>query len=317
MLIILTAGLRMITYHSISEFTHPQYPIVTVGTFDGVHVGHRQILSRICELAGEMGGEVVLLTFYPHPRKVLGKDAEGLEMLSSLREKQQLLEKFGVDHLIIHPFTLDFSRIEYDQFVRTILVEQLGVKKLVIGYDHQFGHDRKGGMLHLKELAPPLGFQVEEIPEQDIDAIAVSSTRIRNALKQGEVEVAEQLLGYSYPLTGTVVKGRQIGRTIGFPTANVLPEDPDKLIPANGIYAVYVDCAGSRWKGALSIGHRPTFDNGRRTIEVHLLGFDEDIYGQEITLHFKQFIRQEWKFESVEALVERMHKDIEMCAALL
>ncbi|MBL7923502.1 MAG: adenylyltransferase/cytidyltransferase family protein, partial [Bacteroidia bacterium] len=198
MLIISELSGHMQIYRHIDEYVKPSYPILTVGTFDGVHIGHQMILERLADLAREKDGEVVLLTFYPHPRKVLLKDAAGLEMLTTMEEKSCLLEKFGVKHLVIQPFTLDFSKMEYDDFVKNILVEKLGVKTLVIGYDHQFGHQRKGSMQALQEMAPALGFEVEEIPEQDIDAIAVSSTRIRKALKNGEVEIAAQLLGYPY-----------------------------------------------------------------------------------------------------------------------
>jgi len=304
-------------YRHIDEFIKPQYPIVTVGTFDGLHIGHKMLLKRLAALAGEKKGEVVLLTFHPHPRKVLFQDANGLEMLSTLEEKMKLMEQYGVDHLVIQPFTTDFSKMEYDEFVQEILVDKLGVKTLVIGYDHQFGHQRRGSMKTLAAMAPALGFEVEEIPEQDIDAIAVSSTRIRKALKNGEIEVATQLLGYQYCIAGRVVEGKQIGRTLGFPTANILCDDPDKLIPANGIYAVKVEIDGQLWKGALSIGNRPTFDNGARSIEVHILEFDENIYGKNLRIFFHQYLRPELKFHSAEALVVQMQKDVEQCHLLL
>lgn len=304
-------------YRHIDEFIKPQYPIVTVGTFDGLHIGHKMLLKRLAALAGEKKGEVVLLTFHPHPRKVLFQDANGLEMLSSLEEKMKLMEQYGVDHLVIQPFTTDFSKMEYDEFVHNILVDKLGVKTLVIGYDHQFGHQRKGSMKALEKMAPALGFKLEEIPEQDIDAIAVSSTRIRKALKNGEVEVAAQLLGYHYCISGRVVEGKKIGRTLGFPTANIQCDDPDKLIPANGIYAVKVEVEQRLYTGALSIGNRPTFDNGARTIEVHILGFDDDIYGKKIRIYFHHYLRPELKFHSAEDLVAQMQKDVEQCQVLL
>ncbi len=304
-------------YRHIDEYIKPQYPIVTVGTFDGLHIGHQMILQHLKALAGNVKGDVVLLTFHPHPRKVLFQDAGELEMLTSLEEKIVLMEKYGVDHLVIQPFTEEFSKIEYDTFVREILVEKLGVKTLVIGYDHQFGHGRKGGMKALESMAPVLGFRVEEIPEQDINAIAVSSTRIRKALKNGEVEVATQLLGYTYSISGRVVQGNKIGRTLGYPTANICCDDPDKLIPGNGIYAVVIELNNKQYHGALSIGHRPTFDNGARTIEVHILDFDEDIYGERLLLHFRHFLRPELKFHTVEELVLQMHKDVEQCHYLL
>lgn len=304
-------------YRHIDEFMKPQYPVVTVGTFDGLHIGHKMLLERLADLAREMNGQVVLLTFYPHPRKVLFQDTGGLEMLSTLEEKIRLMERFGVDHLIIQPFTAEFSKMQYDDFVRNILVEKIGVKTLVIGYDHQFGHQRKGSMKALEEMGPQLGFKVEEIPEQDIDAIAVSSTRIRKALKKGEVEVAAMLLGYHYCVSGRVVEGRKVGRTLGFPTANVQCDDPDKLIPANGIYAVKVQVEDKCFIGALSIGFRPTFDNGARTIEVHILGFDDDIYGKKLHIYFHHYLRPELKFHSAEELILQMQKDVEACQLLL
>lgn len=317
MLIANTINPYMQIYRDIDDFIRPPFPIVTVGTFDGLHIGHKMLLQRLVALAKEQSGEVVLLTFHPHPRKVLFQDAADLEMLSSLDEKIELMEAFGVNHLVIQPFTTDFSKMEYDEFVKDILVGKLGVKTLVIGYDHQFGHRRKGSMKALREMGPALGFNVEEIPEQDIDAIAVSSTRIRKALKNGEVEIAAQLLGYPYSLSGRVVKGKQIGRTLGFPTANIVSDDPDKLIPANGIYAVTVELDGTTYRGALSIGHRPTFDNGVRTVEVHLLGFDDDIYGKHLRLQFRHFLRPELKFSSAEALIIQMNKDVEQCNLFL
>jgi riboflavin kinase/FMN adenylyltransferase len=282
---------------------------VTVGTFDGVHLGHRAILQRLRTIADELGGQVVVLTFHPHPRKVLGTSGVPLVLINTLEERIQLFESLGVDTLVVQEFTSEFSRMGFEEFVRQVLVKALGVKKLVIGYDHQFGHKREGGMPALLTLAPALGFEVEEIPEQDIDAIAVSSTRIRNALQTGDVQQARQLLGYAYPLSGEVVGGRQLGRTIGYPTANISVSDTDKLIPANGVYAVWVLHEGKRYQGALSIGNRPTFDNGERSIEVHILGFNREIYGQKITLEFMYRLRPELKFESVSDLVLQMEQD--------
>lgn len=304
-------------YRNISEFIKPQYTVLTVGTFDGVHLGHQKILERLKAIAIEHGGNVVVLTFHPHPRTILFGRESGFEMLNTIPEKADLLSRMGVDHLVIQPFTLDFSRMEYDLFVKEMLVDGLGVKTLVIGYDHQFGHRRKGNMAELLQLAPQLGFEVEEIPEQDVDEIAVSSTRIRKALKAGEVETAALMLGYQYSLNGTVVQGRRIGRTLGYPTANIQVDDPDKLIPANGIYAVKVEIDNRIFNGALSIGNRPTFDNGERSIEVHILGFDEDIYGQPLRVVFHHFLRSEMKFHSAEALVEQMNADCRLCMQLL
>lgn len=299
----------MIVCRTLSEVPRHAYPVVTVGTFDGVHLGHRAILERLRTIARANRGQVVVLTFHPHPRKVLGPAGTRLSMLNTLEERIRLFESLGVDVLVVQEFTSAFSEIGYEAFVRDYLVGGLGMKMLVIGYDHQFGHRRQGGMQALCQLAPALGFEVEEIPEQDIDAIAVSSTRIRTALLHAEVELARNLLGYAYALEGTVVEGRQIGRTIGFPTANLAIIDPDKLIPANGVYAVWVECEGRRYKGAMSIGHRPTFDAGERSIEVHLLQFSGDLYGKSLHVECMHHLRSELKFDSVDDLVFQMQQD--------
>jgi riboflavin kinase/FMN adenylyltransferase len=304
-------------YRHLDSFQPPQRPVLTIGTFDGVHTGHQQILNRLRSIAREQNGAVCLMTFYPHPRKVLYPQHSSLSTLNTLEEKEGLLSGFGVEHLLVQPFTRDFSLMSYDRFVKEILVEKLKVHTLVIGYDHQFGYQRKGDMKALEVLAEQYGFQLEEIPEHDVDALAVSSTRIREALNQGRVSSAAQLLGYAYSLSGRVVGGKKIGRTLGFPTANLLPDDPDKLVPALGIYAVRVEWNGALYKGALSIGRRPTFDNGEVSVEVHLLDFDEDLYGERLRLYFEHFIRPELRFTSVEELIEQMHRDVALCHELL
>jgi riboflavin kinase/FMN adenylyltransferase len=296
-------------YKELGEFLELTKPVVTIGTFDGVHVGHQKILSRLKAIAAQNGGQVVVLTFDPHPRKVLFPDQKGLFLLTSMPEKVRLLEKYGVQHLVIQPFSIEFSKLSHHDFIQQIVVEQLKVDTLVVGYDHQFGHNREGSFRELKELAPILGFKVEEIPEQDIDEIAISSTRIRKALQEGQIESANQLLGYTYSLQGTVVKGNQIGRTLGFPTANLKPFTSDKLIPAVGVYAVSVAHGEQYYKGVLSIGNRPTFDNGALSIEVNIFNFDTDIYNDEITIFIHHFIRTDLKFASVDDLVMQMHKD--------
>lgn len=304
-------------YRHINDFPKNSRPVLTLGTFDGVHLGHQKILAHLKSVAETSGGEVTLLTFYPHPRKVLFPEMTDMQLLSTLDEKCKLLETNGVQNLIIQPFSRDFSMLDHDEFIKNILVDKLGVKTLVIGYDHQFGHNRKGSFKDLQELAPSMGFNVVEIPEQDIQDTAVSSTRIRKALFRGEVELAAQLLGYDYMITGQVVKGNQIGRTIGFPTANINVEDTEKLIPANGVYAVIVDVNGVVYRGAMNIGTRPTFDNGERRIEVFILDFDRDIYGERITVHFKHHLRDELKFSSVDKLIEQMNADIRSTLELL
>lgn len=317
----------MKVYRQLNEFKPLANPVVTIGTFDGVHLGHQQIIKRLREAAVSVNGEAVVLTFHPHPRLVLFPHQHDLQLLTSLEEKIALLERYGVQHLVIHPFTKEFSQLSHADFVEKILVDGLGVKKLIIGYDHHFGHDRKGGLRELQQLAPEFRFEVEEISEQDIDAVAVSSTRIRKALQTAAVAEASTLLGHDYCISGRVVKGKQLGRILGFPTANIEVTEPHKLVPPNGIYAVQVakgsaeeTLAGHNitfYNGALSIGTRPTFDNGARSIEVNIFDFDEDLYGQQLTVFFKHHLREELKFESAEALIEQMKKDKQSSIELL
>ena len=307
-------------YNSISEFTPVPNALVTIGTFDGVHFGHQQIIERLKQNAQLVNGELVVLTFFPHPRMVLFPDDHGLQLLNTLEEKKTLLQKAGVNHLIIHPFSKEFSRLSSTEFVRDVLVNQIGVKKLVIGYDHHFGRNREGSINELTELAPLYNFEVEQLPEQDVHDVAVSSTKIRTALLDGQVHVANAFLGYSYSLTGIVVEGHKLGKQLGFPTANLrIPEDY-KLIPANGVYAVKVqvhddNASGLTQKpslmGALNIGTRPTFDNGNRSIEVYILDFNEDLYGKSISVYFVERLRPELKFTDKKSLIDQMHIDVE------
>ena len=299
----------MLVYHSLSEFRAKSNTVVTVGTFDGVHVGHRKILSMLKETALACKGEVVLLTFHPHPRKILFPDQPGPGLLNTISEKISLLKGLGVDHLVIQPFTKEFSQLEYDDFIREILVKQLKVHTLVIGYDHQFGRGRRGTISSLRELAAELHFNVIEIPEQDINHAAVSSTRIRKALESGRVADAFGLLGYHYSLSGKVVHGKKLGRQLGYPTANIQPDDPDKLVPAIGIYAVRVMYKGTLFGGMMSIGTRPTFDDGEISIEVNLFDLEEELYGETLTVHFLQRIRDELKFDNVNDLITRIAQD--------
>jgi len=298
-------------YRNLSEFKPLERAVVTVGTFDGLHRGHQVLLDRIKSIAVNDGGESVLLTFFPHPRLVLFPDDNDLRLLTTLEEKIELLESSGIDHLIIHPFTVEFSRTTVSEYVRDILVKGIGVRKLVIGYDHHFGRNREGSLENLRAVAPNYGFEVEEIPARMIDDVNVSSTKIRNALSEGDVARANGFLGYPYTLTGMVVKGNEIGRSIGFPTANVEPADPVKLIPGNGVYAVKVHYGDALYHGMANIGKRPTVvkNTGRRVIEVHIFGFSSDLYGKKLRLTFHGRIRDEIKFEDVGALKEQLEKD--------
>ena len=296
-------------YYNLENFPVLKSPVLTLGTFDGVHVGHQKILSRLNDMAKSINGESVLMTFYPHPRAVIFPDQRDIRLISTLNEKIELLERFGVNHLVVQSFTRDFSMLNHDTFVKEYLVAKIGVKKMVVGYDHQFGHDRKGSFAELQSLAPHLGFTVEEIPEQDIEDVAVSSTRIRRALIEGGVEDAAGLLGYNYTFSGRVVKGKQLGRQLGFPTANLECDYPLKLIPANGVHAVNVVVRNVQYKGMLSIGTRPTFDNGARSVEVNIFDFDGDIYGENVKLIFKNYLRADQKFDGVDALVQQIYLD--------
>jgi riboflavin kinase / FMN adenylyltransferase len=296
-------------YSSIESFRNVKRPIVTTGTFDGVHFGHRKIIDRLKQVAQKNDGETVLLTFSLHPRMVLFPDDNDLKLLNTLEEKKALLAKAGIDHLIVHPFTKEFSRTSSINFVRDILVNQLNTHRLVIGYNHHFGRNREGSFEHLKEFAPVYGFEVEEIPVQLLDDVGVSSTKIRKALGRGDVKTAADYLGYEYPLSAKVVEGEQLGRTIGFPTANLVVEDALKLIPADGVYAVKVDLGARTYKGMMNIGVKPTLGSTQRTLEVNLFDFDEQIYGASVTIHFVERIRDELGFENLEALRSQLHKD--------
>ncbi|NVK28964.1 MAG: bifunctional riboflavin kinase/FAD synthetase [Flavobacteriia bacterium] len=299
----------MKVYHSIDSFETITNAVVTTGTFDGVHVGHRKIIQRLKEVAAKNNGESVLLTFHPHPRVVLQPDME-LKLLTNLDEKIALLEDAGLNHLIIHPFTREFSRTSSLEFVRNLIVNKIGAKHLVIGYDHHFGRNREGSFEHLKEFGPVYGFDVEEIPAQDVDDVNVSSTKIRNALMEGDVETAHKFLTYPFHVSGWVVKGDQIGHTIGFPTANVEINDVNKLIPNDGVYAVRVKLSdGSVKDGMCNIGHRPTVHGTERRIEVNLFDYSGDLYGEKLVVRFYHRIRSEKKFDGVEALKDQLHKD--------
>ena len=299
----------MKVYSSIEEFKNVKRPTVTTGTFDGVHFGHRKIIDRLKKVAQNCDGETVVLTFSSHPRMVLFPDDQDLKLLNTIDEKKYLLEKAGVQHLIVHPFTKKFSRISSINFVRDILVNKLNTHKLVIGYNHHFGRNREGSFEHLQEFSPIYGFEVEEIPVQLLDNVGVSSTKIRKALFQGDVEIAADYLGYQYQISGTVVKGNAIGRTIEFPTANLELENVKKIIPADGVYAVWVTVDNTIHRGMMNIGKKPTINNLARTLEVHLLDFDEDIYGKRIIIQFVKRIRDEIAFQNLSELKKQLQKD--------
>ena len=285
-------------------------PVVTIGTFDGVHLGHQKILQTLLDEAQRIDGESVLLTFYPHPRMILYPESHGMKLLQTQAEKMEKLSEYGLQNLIIYPFSFDFSRLTALEFVRDILVNKLHVRKIVIGYDHQFGKNREGNIQYLKDIAETYEFEVIEIPAQDIDEVNISSTKIREALLKGDVKRAAVFLGQCYQLSGKVIRGRALGRTIGYPTANIEVNSDLKLVPGIGVYAVEVYVEGKTLRGMLNIGRRPTVvSTDNVNLEVHILDFQEDIYDKMITLRFMERVRDEQKFESVEALKEQLQKD--------
>jgi riboflavin kinase/FMN adenylyltransferase len=301
----------------LDEFTDVKNPVVTIGIFDGVHLGHQKILSRLIDSARELNGEAVLLSFFPHPRTVLQPEKGDLRLINTLDEKISLLNSLGLQNIIIHPFDKAFSEIESADFVKIILVDKLKVKKLIIGYDHHFGKGRTGSFELLKSESLKYKFELEEIPAQDIQDVNISSSKIRNALFEGDVELANEFLGYPYFMRGTVIKGDQIGRKINFPTANIYIEEKYKLIPREGVYAVKVKVADSWFAGMLNIGHRPTFPGKDFSIEVHILDFNEEIYGKTIQINLLKRIRDEIKFEDIDSLQNQLIKDRTTVKSLL
>ena len=296
-------------YHHIDEFKPVKNAVVTIGTFDGVHQGHRKIISGITELAKASGGESVILTFFPHPRMILHPEDQSLKLITTIAEKAELLEQLGVDHLIITPFSRDFSNQTPQEYIEKVLVKQIGTKKIIIGYDHRFGKDRSGGLEDLQRLGPVYGFEVKEIPEQDINEVAISSTRIRTALLESNIETANTFLGYPFFITGKVIRGDQIGRTIGYPTANIQPHETYKLIPGDGIFAVKLNIDGEVDKGMAYIGQRPTVNGLTRNIEVNIFDFDREIYNQNIRMEFWNYIRGDVKFAGLDALKSQLAQD--------
>lgn len=304
-------------YHGLDDFILLPYAVVTSGTFDGVHVGHQQILNRLQEIASRNNGETVVITFWPHPRLVLRPEENDLKLLNTFEEKAELLKEYGVQHLIRIPFTKEFSQLTSEEFIKKILVDTIGTKKLVIGYDHRFGKNREGSFDQLKINGPAYGFDVEEIPRQEVDHIGVSSTKIRTALEQGDVSTAHHLLGHHYSITGRVIKGDKLGRLIGFPTANLDIDSHHKLVPKDGIYAVTLAHGNAHYRGMLYIGNRPTVNGKQRNIEVNIFDFEKDIYGESITLYFHEMIRGDIKYDDLEALKKQLFIDKESTLKIL
>lgn len=293
----------------IDSFNPESEVYLTQGTFDGVHVGHKKILSKLVAESKEKEAVSVLLTFFPHPRLVLFPEDNDLKMLNTLEEKTQLVEALGLDYLIVMPFTKELSRTKAESFTRDVLINKLQMNKLIIGYDHRFGKNREGSLDQMKEFSELFDFVVEEIPAQDIDNSIISSTKIRKAILGGNIELGNKLLGYNYYLSGKVVEGNNRGNKLGFPTANISVEKPYKLIPSNGVYAVSVTLGEEKYGGMLNIGYNPTFINKKHSIEVHIFEFEKQIYGDFISVEFITKIRDEKKFNHQDQLKQQLEKD--------
>lgn len=304
-------------YNSVKDITSKEdTSVITIGTFDGVHLGHQHIINKLIASAKQCQSKSVILTFFPHPRMVLQKDTT-LKLLSTLDEKIALLSSLGLDCLIVQPFSKEFSRLTALDFVRNILVQQLHVKKLVIGYDHQFGRNREGNFEQLQEFSTVYGFEVEEIPAKDIENITVSSTKIRQALEAGDIEKATAFLGYPYMLSGNIIHGRGLGKQWNYPTVNIQIPETYKLIPKSGVYIISTTIADKQVYGIMNIGFRPTVDGKHQTIEVHLLDFQADLYGELIQVQLLHRLRDEQKFNSVNELFDQIKRDEKVARELI
>lgn len=291
--------------------------VITIGTFDGVHLGHRQIIDSLKEAAASAGGESVIITFHPHPRKIVSSVITGVRLINTLAERIELLEQTGIDHLVVVPFTDFFANQAAEEYIRDFLVEKFKPHTIIIGYDHRFGKERSGDYKLMEEKAAIYNYHLKEIPEHILDAIKVSSTNIRNAILHGQAEEANKLLGYNFFFEGEVVHGDKIGRTIGYPTANLKSTDDEKIVLGDGIYAVYIDIDGRSFKGMMSIGFRPTVNGKKRVVEVNLFDFEREIYGKIIRVSVKKYLRSEVKFNGLEELKMQLHKDKEESLAVL
>jgi riboflavin kinase / FMN adenylyltransferase len=285
--------------------------VITIGNFDGVHLGHLQIIDNLKEEAAKAGGESVIITFHPHPRKVVSSVFTGIRLINTLPERIELLDKTGIDHLVIVPFTEFFANQEAEEYIRDFLVEKFKPHTIIIGYDHRFGKERVGDYKMMEEKAPIYHYRLKEIPEHILNAIKVSSTNIRNAILHGHIEEANDFLGYTFFFEGEVFHGDKIGREIGYPTANLKSNDEEKIGLGDGIYAVYADVEGKNYKGMMSIGFRPTVNGKVRVTEVNLFDFNKEIYGETIRVYVKKYLRSEVKFNGLEELKLQLHKDKE------
>lgn len=298
-------------FHNLDNIGEIKNPVLTIGTFDGVHLGHQKMISYLNEEAKKINGESVLFTFYPHPRMILQSENHGIKLIQTQEEKLEKLEKIGLQNIIIHPFTPEFSQLTAMEFVEDFLVKKLGIKHLIIGYDHHFGKNREGNIAFLKAVAPKFGFGIIEIPAQEIDEVNISSTKIREAILKGDIETANSFLGDPFSLRGEVVKGRRLGRDLGFPTCNIDIKSTIKLLPKDGVYIVNVKTHDNViLRGILSIGTNPTVsDKEIRTIEVYILDFSGDLYGTVLEVDLLHFIRPSLKLNSIDELIIKMKED--------
>ena len=292
----------------ITTFSTQQPTVLTIGTFDGVHLGHQKIIERVVTTARQEGLLATIFTFFPHPRMVVQHD-KSLKLIHTLEEKKQLLQQLGVDLLVVQPFNEAFAQLTAEEFVSTILVQHLNVKKVIIGYDHRFGRNRTANINDMRLFGEKYGFAVEEISVQEVDEVSVSSTKIREALNKGNVTTAEHYLGTPYSLTGTVVHGLKLGRTLGYPTANIQVTEDYKLIPKDGVYVVYSYIGGQKVYGMMSIGKNPTIEGKGASIEVYFFDFNGDLYDRELTIYFVKYLREERKFSSVALLKKQLQDD--------
>jgi riboflavin kinase / FMN adenylyltransferase len=305
----------MQVHYSMDQLPEFRKAVVTIGTFDGVHMGHRQILMRLKEEADVIGGETVIVTFHPHPRKIVSSAILGIRLINTLEEKISLLSQLDIDHLVIVPFTEAFANLPAEDYIKTFLVARFRPHTIIIGYDHRFGRERQGSYRLLEERAEEYGYRLLEIPKHILENVSISSTNIRENILHHNFEVANKLLGYEFFFSGEVVHGDKLGRQLGYPTANLRVLNEEKIIPGDGIYAVYVSFeeeppgSSQRFRGMMSIGFRPTVDGKKRVIEVNIFDFEEDIYGRSLRIHVKKYLRAEIKFDSLEALVKQIDQD--------
>lgn len=298
----------MNTHTNAHTFSSKKGTVVTIGTFDGVHLGHRKIIDRLNESARANGWESCVLTFFPHPRMVLQKDTD-IQLINTINERAQLLNSLGLDHLVIHPFTIDFSRYHAEDFVEEILVNSLNAKKVIIGYDHRFGRNRNANIEDLKKFGDKYDFEVEEISKQELEDVAISSTKIRKALLHGDISQANDYLGAPFSISGTVIHGKKIGKTIGYPTANLQVEEKYKLIPAKGVYVVKCNMKGNTVYGMMNIGTNPTVNGKTQSIETYFFDFEDDLYDKKLEIELLTRIREEKTFDSIDDLVSAIKED--------